>query len=52
MKQFVFNCIAPNGVIVRTVEIISTGYWSAKRKVQILHPGYQRYSLLEDLSDL
>ena len=43
MQEFIFMCIAPNGVHVRNVSVYSTNHWSAKRKAEIEAPGYADY---------
>jgi len=47
MNTYTFDCIAPNGVIVTTIEVKASSYWSAKRKLEIFHPGYDKYVLTD-----
>lgn len=43
IQEFIFECIAVNGVHVRNVSVFATNYWSAKRKAEMEAPGYKEY---------
>jgi hypothetical protein len=47
MNTYTFDCLAPNGIIVTRIEVKASSYWSAKRKLELYHPGYDNYILTD-----
>ena len=47
MYTYTFDCIGPKGIVVTTIEVKAASYWSAKRKLEMFHPGYQEYVLTD-----
>lgn len=50
MYKYTFDCIASNGVIVTRIEVEAHSYWAAKRKLELFHPGYDKYVLTDSPS--
>lgn len=47
MYTYTFDCIGPKGIVVTTIEVKAASYWSAKRKLEMFHPGYEQYVLTD-----